>query len=176
MTVYASRRAVGTATLGAAPQEYRFVAPFGVGQWGDDPKRMLNIETSAAYLPPGDPRPLGPIVAQIAVAPVGGGTVWPIVLGAALVLLAGLYALLRLLELRPAYAAGFVGLGMAGWNRRAVRPQRRARARLSPGHAAARVPRPAGGHGRPAAAGRGGDDALRGGCASDRGSGWGACG
>lgn len=116
VTVYANGRAVGTATLGAAPQEYRFVAPLGVGQWGDDPKRMLNIETEvAAYLPPGDPRPLGPIVAQIAVAPVGGGTVWPIVLGAALVLLAGLYALLRLLELRPAYAAGFVGLGMAGY-------------------------------------------------------------
>src|SRR5690349_17475769 len=32
VTVYANGRAVGTATLGAAPQEYRFVAPFGVRQ------------------------------------------------------------------------------------------------------------------------------------------------
>lgn len=116
VTVYANGRPVGTAALGTAPQEYRFVAPLGVDQWGGEAGRVLHVETEvAAFLPPGDPRPLGPIVAQIAVAPEGGGAAWPLVLIAALALLAGLYALMRLLELPPALAAGCVGLALAGY-------------------------------------------------------------
>jgi 4-amino-4-deoxy-L-arabinose transferase-like glycosyltransferase len=116
VTVYANGRAVGTAALGGASQAYRFVVPFGIGEWGGDTGGMLHIETDVApFVPPGDPRPLGPIVAQIALAPAGGDTAWPLVLAAAVLVLAGLYALLRLLGLRAAASAGFVGLGMAGY-------------------------------------------------------------
>jgi hypothetical protein len=116
VTVYANGREVGTAALGSAPRDYRFVAPLGVGDWGGANEGMLHIEMGVpSFLPPGDPRPLGPIVAQIAIAPVGGGANWPLLLGAALALLAALYAIMRLLELRPPLAAGFVGLGVAGY-------------------------------------------------------------
>ena len=114
--IYADGQVVGSAALGAAPQQYRVIAPLGVGQWGGVDGRMLHIETAVApFVPPGDPRQLGPIVSQIEIEPIGGGVAWPLVLGAALVLLAGLYATMRLLELPPALAAGFVGVGIAGY-------------------------------------------------------------
>jgi 4-amino-4-deoxy-L-arabinose transferase-like glycosyltransferase len=113
-SVYANGRAIGTATLGPAPQQYRFVVPLQVGEWGGENARMLHIELAAdPFLPPGDPRALGPIVAAVAVAPVETIVAWPLVLGGALALLAGIYALLRLLELSAPVVVGFAGAGMA---------------------------------------------------------------
>lgn len=118
VTVYINAVAVGTITPTVAPREWAFTYNLTAREWATGSGRTLNVEVQTApFLPPGDQRALGVLLARVALVPEPADRgALPLVLLAAALVLAAIYAVLRcggLTWRRAALVCGGILAGLA---------------------------------------------------------------
>lgn len=123
VAVYANGTAAGTFALDGQRRDYTFEARLSPADWDKGWARALIIETqTTSFIPPGDARTLGPLVGEVAIAPVGpppGPWLLALLLPNLLLLLAA-YGALRALGIAAPWAGAVLAGLLAAYAAQAV--------------------------------------------------------